>query len=167
MFKKLAYGASVAALAALAPVAAVHAQETTGSIAGQIVDASGAPVSGASVTVIHTPTGSVSTTMTSADGSFNARNLRVGGPYTISASADGFSPARAEGVNVRLGQTNTVTLALQAGAANADVIVVTGQAVQTVETAIGPNAVFSQEVLNEAPAINRTLNDVVRIDPRL
>ncbi len=29
MFKKLAYGASVAALAALAPVAAVHAQQTS------------------------------------------------------------------------------------------------------------------------------------------
>ena len=167
MFKKLAYGASVAALAALAPVAAVHAQETTGAIAGQIVDANGAPLSGASVTVVHTPTGSVSTAVTGADGSFNARNLRVGGPYSISASADGFTPARAEGVSVRLGQTNTVTLALESGSAASDVIVVTGTAVQAVETAIGPNAVFSQETLQRAPTINRTLNDVVRIDPRL
>lgn len=166
MFKKLAYGASIAALVALAPVAAVHAQETTGSIAGQIVSQSGAPLSGAEVTVIHVPTGSVSTAVTDADGSFNARNLRVGGPYTITAALPGYTPARAEGVNVRLGQTNSITLTLQTGGTT-DVIVVTGEAIQRVETAIGPNAVFSLETLERAPAINRTLNDVVRIDPRI
>ncbi|MEQ8403936.1 MAG: carboxypeptidase regulatory-like domain-containing protein [Oceanicaulis sp.] len=167
IFKKLSYGASLAALLAAAPAAAVHAQETTGAISGQIVSESGAPVSGASVTVIHTPTGSVSTTVTGAEGSFSARNLRVGGPYTVTVSADGFGPARAEDLMVRLGQTNTITLSLEAGAATTDVIVVTGQAVRRMDTAVGPNAVFSQEVLEEAPAINRTLNDVIRIDPRI
>ncbi|MGJ3232099.1 MAG: TonB-dependent receptor [Oceanicaulis sp.] len=167
IFKKLSYGASLAALLAAAPAAAVHAQETTGAISGQIVSQSGAPVSGASVTVIHTPTGSVSTAVTGPDGSFNARNLRVGGPYTVAVTADGFAPARAEGLNVRLGQTNSLSLTMESGAATADVIVVTGQAVRSVETAFGPSAVFSQEVLENAPAINRTLTDVVRIDPRI
>jgi hypothetical protein len=167
MFKKLAYGASVVALAALAPVAAVHAQETTGAIRGEVVDASGAPVSGASVQIIHVPTGSVSTAVSGGTGTFNARGLRVGGPYTISVSAPGYSPARAEGVTVGLGQTVDLTLELQSGAETNDVIVVTGSAVQAIETAIGPAATFGLDTLESAPAINRNITDIVRIDPRI
>lgn len=167
MFKKLAYGASVAALTALAPLAAVHAQETTGAIRGQIVSDSGAAISGATVQIVHTPTGSVSTAVTGDNGAFNARGLRVGGPYTVSASAPGYTPARAEDISITLGQTFDLTVAMQSGSAQADVIVVRGSAVQAIETAIGPSAVFGQETLSSAPAINRTLNDVVRIDPRI
>ena len=167
LLKKFACGASVAALAALAPVAAVHAQQTTGSIRAAVTDTSGAPVMGANVTIIHEPTGSASVVQSSSDGLVRATNLRVGGPYSLTVTAPGYRPTRVEGVSINLGETTDLEVALESGAVAEDVIVVTGSAINVVETAIGPNATFDLGTLQNAPAINRTLNDVVRIDPRI
>ena len=76
--KKLAYGASVAALAAMAPVAAVHAQQTSSELRGSVVDVNGQPVAGARVTIIHTPTGSTNVATTGGSGAFLQTGLRVG-----------------------------------------------------------------------------------------
>ena len=163
MFKKLAYGASVAALAALAPVAAVHAQETTSAMRGQITDASGAPIGGATVTIIHEPTGSASVSTTGANGFYNARGLRVGGPYTLVISADGYQPERAEGLRLALGETFRADASLVAGAA-ADVIVVTGQAYSgRIET--GPRSSFTSEDIDNLPSISRDPRDIARLSP--
>ncbi len=80
LLKNFARSASVAALAALAPVAAVHAQQTTGSIRATITDPSGAPVVSANVTIIHEPTGSATVVQSSSDGLVRASNLRVAAP---------------------------------------------------------------------------------------
>lgn len=161
----LAIGAASLALVP-AIVSVAHAQETTGAIRGQIVDQSGQPVSGADVTVIYEPTGSVSASTTGASGAFSARGLRVGGPYTVTVSAPGYQTAVAEGISINLGDTSEVDLALTAGAAE-DEIIVTGQALDVVQTAIGPSATFDQATLETVPAINRELQDIVRLDPRL
>ena len=78
-----ARGASIAALAALAPVAAVYAQETASELRGSIVDTGGTPVAGATVTITHVPTGSSNTLVTGTNGAFFQTGLRPGGPYTI------------------------------------------------------------------------------------
>ncbi|CAN1530808.1 Carboxypeptidase regulatory-like domain containing protein [Caulobacteraceae bacterium] len=76
--------------ALVAPVA-VYAQETTGTIRGQIA-ASGAPVTGAAVTIIHTPSGSRARATTDSSGQFSASGLRAGGPYTVEVTADTYEP---------------------------------------------------------------------------
>lgn len=60
------------------------AQETTSAIAGQVTDESGGPVTGAKVTVVHTPSGTRNTVTTDSTGSYSLRGLRIGGPYTVS-----------------------------------------------------------------------------------
>lgn len=162
------YLATGAAALALVPaiVSVAHAQETTSAVRGQVVDQNGAAVSGATVIVLHVPTGSASTYNTTDAGTFSARNLRVGGPYQIMASAPGYQTSVVEGISLNLGETFDLNLALSAGAA-ADEIVVTGTAVQAVETALGPSATFNQQILDSAPAINRSLGDIVRLDPRI
>lgn len=76
--------------ALVAPVA-VYAQETTGTIRGQIA-ASGAPVTGAEVTIIHTPSGSRARATTDSTGQFSASGLRAGGPYTVEVTASTYEP---------------------------------------------------------------------------
>ncbi len=164
MFKKLAYGASIATLAALAPVAAVYAQETTSAMRGTVTDASGAPVSNVSVTIIHEPTGSAVVRTTGANGQFNARGLRVGGPYTVIFSAGGFQPERAEGLNLALGETFRADVQLTAGAATADVIVITGSAF-TGDLETGPRTSFSSEDIDNLPSISRDPRDIARLSP--
>lgn len=161
-FRKLAYGASAAAIMMSASTA-VFAQETTGGIRGVVTDASGYPVSGATVTITHVPSGTRSVSLTGADGVYNARGLRVGGPYEVSVAANGES-SQAEVANIGLGDAATVDLAL--GVSTIEDIVVTGVRA-AVPTAIGPSATFTAEDLERAPSINRDLRDVIAIDPRV
>ena len=162
--KKFAYSAATIALLAAAP-SAVFAQETTGSIQGLVRDNSGATVSGASVTIQHVPTGSVRTAVAGANGAFATENLRPGGPYIVTVSAPSFAGQRVENVFVELGQATELNLTLDSSAA--DVIVVTAAAINAVEVAVGPSAVFTQRDLEQLPSVNRTINDIIRTDPRI
>src|SRR5277367_3215017 len=65
---------------------------TTSAINGFITDKSGTPVSGATVTVLHVPSGTRATTVTRASGQYAITGLRVGGPYTVSVTARGNEP---------------------------------------------------------------------------
>ena len=94
--------------ALVAPVA-VYAQETTGTIRGQIA-ASGAPVTGADVTIIHTPSGSRARATTDSTGQFSASGLRAGGPYTVEVTAETFEPTIVD--DLFLTVTEPFTLAL-------------------------------------------------------
>ncbi|MBM4232108.1 MAG: carboxypeptidase regulatory-like domain-containing protein, partial [Gammaproteobacteria bacterium] len=53
------------------------AQETTSSLRGLVSDSGGKALSGANITILHTPTGTRSTQTTNAEGVFDARGLRV------------------------------------------------------------------------------------------
>ncbi len=81
--------ASIAASAIMAPQTSM-AQQITSGIEGQVTDAAGAPIAGATVTVTDTRTGATRTLTTGAGGNFTATNLTTGGPYTVEASAPGF-----------------------------------------------------------------------------
>ena len=89
--KRLAFGAGLMALSA-AMASAAFAQETASSLRGTVTS-NGAPVANASVTVVHTPSGTRSTTVSDNGGVFDARGLRVGGPYTVTVTAPG-QPAK-------------------------------------------------------------------------
>jgi len=164
IFKKFAYGASVAALAALAPVAAVHAQATSANLRGEIVDASGAPVAGASVSIIHTQSGTASRAVTNETGQFFQGGLRVGGPYTIVVAAAGFEGEVVDGMFLRPGSQSPLTLTLNPQSTT-DVIVVTGQAINTNDLNNGVGSNFSARDIANQPAANRDVIATLVRDP--
>lgn len=165
MLKKFAYGASVAVLMMTAATA-VHAQETTGALRGTVLGDNGSPVANATVTVTHVPSGTRSITVTGADGQYNARGLRVGGPYIVSVDAAGLSGTR-DVASIGIGDASVADVYVSDGSTVLDEVVVVGSVGGVVQTAIGPNAVFTAEDLQNAPAINRDLRDVIAIDPRI
>ena len=59
----------------------VSAEQTTGVIRGSVVDESGSPISGASVQIVHIPSGSKSSTSSGNTGAFYSRGLRQRGLY--------------------------------------------------------------------------------------
>jgi len=159
---------SVAALAAIvliaAPVAG-NAQETTSSIRGTLTDAAGSPVEGAEVVVRDTRTGRTRATTSSSSGRFQLSGLSVGGPYTVSISADDFAGQSVTDVFLSLGETYSFDLALSP--AQIEEIVVTASAISTAATALGPSSSFTIEDLETAPAIGRDIKEVIRFDPRV
>jgi len=91
------------------------AQEQTGSIVGIVKDTSGAVLPGVSVEAKSLATGAVvSTVVTDGTGNYRFIGLRPG-KYDVTAKLQGFTPAMAQAVDLRLGQTLTVDLPLAVG----------------------------------------------------
>ena len=82
---------------------------TTGSLTGAVVDAQGGVLPGATVTAVHTPTGTSYEAVTDASGRYSILNMRVG-PYTVTATMSGFRKEEVPAVVVNLGEQRTVDL---------------------------------------------------------
>ena len=70
------------------------AQETAANINGRITDTEGEPLPGATIRAVHEPSGTDYGTTSRSDGRYNLRNLRVGGPYTVTVTFVGFREAQ-------------------------------------------------------------------------
>ena len=158
---KLLSGVALASIMTAAIVAPAEAQVTTSNVRGQVVDASGAAVSGATVTVSDTRTGAVDTATTGADGIYAVRNLRVGGPYTLAVT----TPAgTAERENVFLQVNETFPGDLTVGARTLETVTVMGSVAQST-LAAGPSSTFNLETIESLPTISRDIRDIARLDP--
>lgn len=155
-------------LAALA-AAPVFAQATSAGIAGRVIGADGQPVVGAEVVITHTESGTVSRAVTGEDGRYNARGLRVGGPYTITTTT-GAGAGSQEGVYLNLDKVNQVDVTV-AGSS-----VTTLESVQAISyggsevfsaTKMGAGTTVTREQIESMPSINRNIQDFARLDPRV
>jgi len=169
MMKKMKMTAASAAAIAIATGlgGAAFAQETTGAIRGAVVDPSGAPVSGATVTVTDNRTGAVRTLTTGANGDFSARGLPVSGDYSVRVVTDQYVNEQVDGVSISIGNTTNLAFDLEAGSGASDEIVVVATRSVVSEVATGPSAVFSAADLNDLPNMNRDIKDIIRLDPRI
>lgn len=99
-----------------------YAQNSRGSITGQVTDPTGAIVPNASVTVTSTDTGAVANVKTTSDGFYTAPGLLPGG-YSISVSAPGFTAFERTGVQLHTQENATINVKLKVGAASTVVTV--------------------------------------------
>jgi outer membrane receptor for ferrienterochelin and colicin len=150
--KRLAFGAGLMALSA-AMASAVYAQETSGGLRGSITDG-GAPAANVAVTILHEPSGTRQTTSTNADGVFDARGLRVGGPYTVTVGSRSYG-----GVFVDLARTNDFVVDLAAQEVQA-LEVIAGR----VDDTQGPKSVLGADQIQSVVTINRDIRDIARRD---
>ena len=97
----------------------ISAEQTTGVIRGSVIDESGNPVSGASVQIIHIPSGSKSSTSTG-----NSGGLRLGGPFKITVTKSDLSNTKTN-IFTELGSEAGVSFTLSSS--NIDEIVVTAK----------------------------------------
>ena len=77
---------------------------TTSSITGRVTDTEGNPLAEATVVAIHVPSGTRYRAIVRPTGAFDLPNLRVGGPYTITASFIGMEQGVRRDVFLELGQ---------------------------------------------------------------
>jgi len=155
----------VAACALIALTPAAFAQVTTGSITGRVLAADGSALPGVTIEAVHTPTGTRYSDVTGGEGRFTIPNVRVGGPYRITAALEGFREAAADNVTVPLGGAADVPLTLQL-ATITEAITVTA----TTDEIINPNrtgatSTVSTEEIETLPTVNRTLQDFARTNP--
>lgn len=158
-------GAMGLAITLLVTPVTAWGQETTSSIRGTITQPDGSPASNAIVRIVDTRTGASRTTTTSETGQFSASGLRVGGPYEIHVESSGLASQTITDVTLGLGDTFTFEVALSPE--TLQTVTVTGTAIRSAQVALGPSTTFSLADLQDAPAINRNINDVLSADPRI
>ncbi|MES3024008.1 MAG: TonB-dependent receptor [Pseudomonadota bacterium] len=157
---KLALALSIALAAA-----PTFAQNTTSAVGGRVSGADGSPASGATVSIVHAESGSVSRVTAGADGRYSARGLRVGGPYTITIEKGGVVE-KFENVYLNLAETAQVDATL---GKPMQVVTVTGQgqSAKFNKSSMGAGTNIGRAELNNMASIARSLADYARKDPRL
>lgn len=163
---KLKYllAASIVSLAATTTIATpAFAQETTSSVRGNVTDQSGAPIAGATVTVVHVPSGTTSTQTTDASGGFNAAGLRLGGPFNVTVTADGFETVEQEIGFLTAGQAQRLSVAL---VEQGQAIVVSGaRQTSSIKLATGAATVLSARDILGVANINRDIRNLAARNP--
>ena len=91
------------------------AQILYGSVTGNVKDAQGAAVPGATVTVVNKETNLTRDTVTTGDGTFTLNNV-LPGPYDVKVSLTGFREGIRTNVPVTIGQISRVDVTLEVGA---------------------------------------------------
>ncbi len=163
---KLKYllAASIVSLAATTTIATpAVAQETTSSVRGDVVDQNGNAIPGATVTVTHVPSGTTSTQTTDANGGFNAPGLRLGGPFTISVTANGYESAQQEIGFLAAGQAQRISVAL---ADAGQTIIVSGtRQKSSISLGTGAATVLTARDIAGVANINRDVRNLAARDP--
>ena len=159
------YAGVIALLLVVSTGAAARAQNvTTGTLSGRVTDQSGGVLPGAVVTAVHEPTGTTYEGITESDGTFQLLNVRVGGPYRVTVTMDGFKASEQTGLQVKLGESAAVGFELEL-AAVAETVTVIGATSLIDESRAGTASNISQQTIETFPTIARTIGDFARLDP--
>jgi outer membrane receptor for ferrienterochelin and colicin len=156
------------AVACLVAPAAYAQSVTTGTLAGSVsgsADAGGGVLPGATVTAVHGPTGARYSATTGNDGRFTIVNVRSGGPYTVSAVAQGYKDTSVSNVTAVLGTPVEVTIEMPLAAVEETINVVA-----TADEIINPNktgstSAVSTETIENGATVRRQLQDFARMNP--
>ncbi len=138
---------------------------TTGAISGLVVDESSAVLPGASVTAVHEPTGTRYTVVTGPDGRFSILNVRVGGPYQVTVSLDGFQDRQVGKVMVALSEDRHLSFMLPIEAMEETVEVTAEVGTIISPAANGPATNVSEETIEKLPTVARAIQDFARLSP--
>ena len=156
---------SFVALALLMLVTTLCAQVTTSGIDG-VVTADKEPVIGATVLAIHEPSGTRYGTITNVDGRFALQGMRAGGPYKIEISYIGYRTETYSGVQLQLGETFRLNVALKESTQMMDELVVIGEKAGLESSRTGAATSFNLGAIQSIPTISRSVTDITRLTPQ-
>ena len=159
-----------AALAlALAVLPSTFAQGiTTGGLDGSVTDASGKALAGATISALHEPSGTVATTTTRANGQYNLSNLRIGGPYTITATSAGKPTQTAKDVYVDLNETASKDFSFKSDIIQLEKFTVGAERDTTFGSGkMGTSTTLSDKEIENIASIRRNVQDIAATDSRL
>lgn len=158
----------LALLGVLWRAAALAAQGvTTGSLNGFVLDENGKPLVGAVVRAVHEPSRTQYTGLVRAGGAFTIPNMRVGGPYTVTAELIGRRTETERNVVVQLAETVRLDFTLPPEAIELKAVEVAAERGEIFNSArTGATTVISRAEVAQLPSIKRSTRDLIRLDPR-
>jgi len=158
--KRYLVALAIGTLCLLVPGTAA-AQSDRGTIAGSVVDSTGAAVSGASVIVRGADTGSVYKTVSTGEGIYRISDIAIG-RYDVTVEFPGFKSSLHQGVLVQISTVAALNITLQVGDTKEEVTVqADAPTIQTESSDIG--TVVGEKQIEDLPlALNSTGQSFVR-----
>jgi hypothetical protein len=138
---------------------------TTGAVSGFVTDSAGQPIQNANVVALHVPTGTQYRATARGSGAYSLPNLRIGGPYRVTASFLGYQPGTRQNVSVTLGETQRLDFRLGRVATQLGGVRVSAQRDET-GTRTGAATVIDSLQVAALPSLKRSTRDLTRLDPR-
>jgi len=137
------------------------AQSDRGTIAGSVVDSTGAAIKDATVTLRGVDTGAAYTTKSTGDGVYRISDVHIG-KYDVTVEAPGFKSSVQTGVQIQINTTAALNVTLQPGSVNEQVTVLAdAPTLQTESSEVG--TVVGDRQIHELPlTLNATGQSFVR-----
>ncbi|MEM1182475.1 MAG: carboxypeptidase-like regulatory domain-containing protein [Acidobacteriota bacterium] len=86
----------------------------TGTMAGMVTDVEeGGPLPGVTITAVHGPTGESFETISKGDGTWRRGQMRVGGPYEVTAAMVAFKPVTKRVDDLEISRDSVVNFKLE------------------------------------------------------
>src|ERR1700733_5873175 len=142
-------------------VGSAIAQSDRGTIAGSVLDSSGAAVGGASIMITGADTGNTYKTASTAEGVYRVADIQTG-RYNIRVQAPGFKVSQQQGVSIQISTTTALNIILEPGNVQEEITVVAdAPTLQTESSDIG--TVVGNKQIEDLPlALNSTGQSFVR-----
>ena len=144
---------------------ASSAQVTTSALSGVVTDENQEAMIGATVTALHTPSGTQYNAVTNMDGRYSIKGMRPGGPYTVTVSYIGYQTRQIQDVTLQLAETYDLDVDMSVDANTLGEVVVTSQATKFRAEKTGAATNINSTQISNLPTVTRSLTDVTRLSP--
>ena len=142
-----------------------HSQVTSSAMSGTVKSSTGETLPGASVQVVHKPTGTKYFSTTGSNGGYAVQGIRPGGPYTVKVTYVGYKTTEITEINAPLGNNITVNIVVdEESNALKEVIVVSTKSKGTFNKGrTGASQQFSNREITAVPVTGaRSINAITK-----
>src|SRR5271165_1830040 len=162
MFKRLSVSAFFSLLSIFIFTTSSSAQQTLGSVTGEVTDSTGSVLSDTQVTAIADSTGLTRTAKTNASGSYLFSNLPIG-TYTITFVHEGFDTQKVPSILVQADRTATINAVLKVGQVSQSVTVEESPMMNAVDTTNG--YVLDKQQIDSVPLPTGSFTGLAILSP--
>lgn len=144
---------------------AMNAQVTTSAMSGLVTDENNETMIGATVTAVHTPSGTKYNAVSNVDGRFSIQGMRTGGPYRVEVSYVGYKTKTIEGITLALGETTNVPVRMSNDATQLSEVVVTAIGTKFTAEKTGASTNISSAQISSLPSVSHSITELTRLSP--
>ena len=147
-------------------ISSAVAQVTTSSVSGKVTSGS-EDIIGATIKVVHEPSGTVYRAVTNQDGRYSIQGMRPGGPYNVEISYVGYNTKSIKNVTLSLGQNTIIDGQLKEGSELLDEVIVSGSRRSNMRTdRAGATTNLDAARIEAVPTVSRSMNDILKLTPQ-
>lgn len=140
---------------------------TTSSINGNVTDAKGEGLPGATIIAIHVPSGTKYGTVTNVSGRYVFPAVRVGGPYKLTVTFVGYTDKIKEGVITSLGAASNVDVKMTEEGTLLDEIKIVSTRSDVINSdRTGASTNIRREQFEKLPSLSRSFTDFSTLTPQ-